>query len=222
MKTKIVHPTELSQTEIDQMFHLMVRHYDQMERSIFLKDLADKTWVIVLSTDEVVGFSTQKLIEFQGVKAVFSGDTIIAKEHWGSQHLSQAFARHFFDYEEDLYWFLISKGYKTYKYLPTFFDKFYPRYDEVTPEPMKALLDGYGRLLYPEEYNPDTGVISYHSDKDRLKEELLDLSAKKHDPHYDFFIQANPGYRKGDDLACLTLLRRDNLKPGRARLLFGE
>lgn len=223
MRTRLVAPRDLDEREIQQMFQLMLAHYDQVAEAVFRRDLMEKTWVIVLETDRIVGFSTQKILAFGEDRAVFSGDTIIAREHWGSQHLSQAFARHFFDMaERPLYWFLISKGFKTYKYLPTFFKDFYPRYDRPTPAKWKQLIDQLGEMLYPNEYDPMTGVIRYHGAKDRLKDELQDLSVRANDPHYDFFIQANPGYRQGNDLACLTLLERDNLKPGRERLLFGS
>lgn len=224
MTTKLLMPKELSPHEIDRMFQLMLAHYDGMRRASFEQDLFDKDRVIVLEAEGgIIGFSTQKFITYQGVRAVFSGDTIIDRAHWGTQALSRAFAQHFFDHPEGpLYWFLISKGFKTYKYLPTFFQEFYPRYDRPTPPAVQSLLDGFGETLYPSEYRKDTGVITYRGDKDRLKPELQELSVREQDPHYSFFITENPGYANGEDLACLTLLTRKNLRRGAERILFGS
>lgn len=224
MTTRLVSPAQLTDCQTNRMYELMAAHYDGVRKDAFLKDLAEKSCVILLEEEEeMIGFSTQKLIEYEGVRAVFSGDTIIHRDHWGTQRLSRAFARHFFDHPDGpLYWFLISKGYKTYKYLPTFFKEFYPRHDQPTPPGMQTLLDGYGQLLYPGEYNPSTGVIEYKGEKDRLKEELQDLSERAGDPNYQFFARMNPGHRQGHDLACITLLSRDNLRRGAERILFGN
>ncbi len=223
MTTRIVHPNELTHVERRQMFGLMTTYYDGVLEEAFERDLSEKDCVILLEEAGVIGFSTQKIIELNGVRAVFSGDTIIDRAHWGTQQLSQSFARAFFDYEGGpLYWFLISKGYKTYRYLPTFFQEFYPRYDALTPSHMKQLLDGLGEMLYPAEYDKERGVIAYQTPKDRLKSELQELSVRSHDPHYEFFRAANPRFTEGDDLACITLLSRKNLRKGAERRLFGE
>ena len=223
MTTRIIQPDELTADEHARMLALMTTHYDHVHPETFARDLADKDRVILLEEDGIIGFSTQKILTMGDARAVFSGDTIIDRAHWGTQQLSRAFAQDFFDAEGGpLYWFLISKGYKTYKYLPTFFQTFYPRYDEETPPDIRKMIDHFGKLVNPVAYRPETGVFEYTGEKDRLKAELQDLSARNNDPHYEFFVRANPGYRMGHDLACLTLLTRENLKKGRARLLFGE
>ncbi|HHT21057.1 MAG TPA: hypothetical protein GXZ74_06440 [Tissierellia bacterium] len=223
MKTRIISPQDLTRREREQMLRLMTAHYDDVKPDAFFSDLLAKDVVIVLETDRIVGFSTQRILKLADITAVFSGDTIIERAHWGTQHLSQAFARYFFDHPEGvLDWFLISKGFKTYRFLPTFFREFYPRYDQPTPPEVKARLDALGSALFPEDYDPVSGVIEYRGVKDRLKADLQELSVRQNDPNYQFFITANPGFSKGHDLACLTRLSCDNLREGRARLLFGE
>lgn len=224
MTSRVTTPQQLSPEQLDDMYRLMADHYDGVSRAVFEQDLSGKDFVILLEDEQVVGFSTQKLLQIGGIRGVFSGDTIIRRDHWGSPLLSQTFARHFFPYgeQEDFYWFLISKGYKTYKFLPTFFQEYYPALGKVTPQDMKQLMDDYASALYPDEYNPASGVIEYTHAKDRLKDELQQLSEKKHDPHYAFFIENNPGYLQGNDLVCLVRLHRDNLRPRMERLLFGS
>ena len=58
----------------------------------------------------------------------------------------------------DLYWFLISKGYKTYRFLPVFFHEFYPRWDVPTPSWARAMLDAVARALFPEDYDGEKGI----------------------------------------------------------------
>src|SRR5205823_6261147 len=103
-------------------------------------------WVIQLIdpvTDALCGFSTQALLDVdvagrRPVKALFSGDTIIDRGHWGVSALTRVWGRLALSLIDalpstELYWFLISKGYKTYRFLPVFFREFYPRHDAPTP-----------------------------------------------------------------------------------------
>jgi len=220
----------LTETDIDCMYLLMAEFYDHMDRDIFLADLKAKDWCIVLRNEEdnILGFSTQKLLEIpvngETIYGIFSGDTIIHKNHWGSMELFRVFARHFFDMADRyprLYWFLISKGYKTYKLLPTFFREFYPNFKEETPPEIQAVMDAFGLFCYPDCYSPEDGVIHYRAVKDRLKEGVADLTPERlRDPHIAYFETANPGYRDGDDLVCLTILNRNNLIPRSGNLLF--
>lgn len=222
---------ELSKAEKESMFLLMGEFYDNVDKQIFLHDLHQKDWCITLrdKTGKILGFSTQKLTEInigkQRVHGIFSGDTIIHKEHWGSMELFRIFARKFIRMGEDypiLYWFLISKGYKTYKLLPTFFREFYPNYRQAAPPEIKAVIDAFGTGCYPGCYLASDGVIHYNAVKDRLKEGVADITASRmKDPDIAFFLKNNPGYRQGDDLVCLTVLKKENLIPKSHNILFG-
>ena len=57
-----------------------------------------------------------------------------------------------------LYWFLIAKGYRTYRFLPVFFREFYPRYECATPAWAKSLLDALGRTMFGQAYDPRRGL----------------------------------------------------------------
>jgi len=229
---QILKSEDLQQEEIEAMFSLMQTFYDDVSRNVFISDLMDKDYCILLCNDggEVVGFSTQKIMSFdmggRMIHGVFSGDTIIHKDYWGSFELYTVFARFFFAYAEkydDFYWFLISKGYKTYRMLPLFFNDFYPDREKATPEPEQSIMHGYASRLYPEAYNDRTGVIEYHTIKDKLKKGVADITDKElRNPDIRFFLQANPNYAQGDDLVCIARMHRNNLKPRAKALLFGE
>ena len=229
---KIVKTQSLSEKETEPMYALMETYYDDMNRDAFLRDLNDKDACILLldASGAVKGFSTQKVIhveaEGETVSGVFSGDTIIHRDDWGSLELYRTFARHFLEtgrQYSDFYWFLISKGYKTYKILPLFFNEFYPRNRIKIPAREQALMHAFGSGRYPGEYNSTSGVIEYREIKDKLKEGVADIGEKHlRNEHIAFFVQENPGYSKGDDLVCLARLDETNLNRTAHRLLLGK
>lgn len=229
---KLVSIETLTADDTDRMLCLMQTFYDGMESDAFYKDLRDKDSCILLCDENEViqGFSSQKVLTLElpegPVHGVFSGDTIIHPDHWGSLELHKIFARHFFRYAEEygvFYWFLISKGYKTYRILPTFFRSFYPSCTEPVPEREASIMAALGAQLYPDDYNPATGVVEYRYAKDRLRAGIADITPHhEHDQHITYFLKRNPGYAYGNDLVCLALLTKDNLRARTRTMLFGK
>lgn len=220
---------ELAASEIEQMFTLMNMFYDHMHFNTFIKDLNDKQTCIILLDEkkQIKGFSTQKVLTLhthtKTVHGVFSGDTIIHRNDWGSWVLFQTFARHFIEESrkyDDFYWFLISKGYKTYKILPLFYKEYYPNYMTNAPDYIRQIINAFGQIHYPGDFNPDTGVIEYKYIKDKLKTDVGAIGQKHlNDPDIAFFCSRNPGHINGNDLVCLTQLTEDNLTARGKKLL---
>ena len=228
LESRVLKKIEINESEKEKMFRLMNEHYDYMDLNSFKKDLEEKDYCIFLySQGEMVGFSTQKIIELPNkIYGVFSGDTIIHKSYWGSIELYRAFANFFIKLGEEFpnfYWFLISKGYKTYKMLPLFFQEFYPTYMKETPNFYRELIKEFGLFKYPKEFCKDTGLIKYSNQKDRVKKGIADI-LEKHlaDKDIEFFLEKNPLYHQGNDLVCIAELTNDNLKPRIKKLLLGE
>ena len=150
LSAEVVPRERVTPTDLEGMYQLLATYFQNTSVQQFAHDLAEKDTVILLRDPEdarVVGFSTlMKIaitIENRRVVAFFSGDTIIAREHWGSSLLARVWVttvireadriRH--DSPDTLfYWFLISAGYKTWRYLPTFFVAYAPHPD-VQPSP---------------------------------------------------------------------------------------
>jgi len=231
----LVDAADLTSHERDEMFALMDEHYANVRRDHFEADLADKRWVIVVrepSEDRLCGFSTQTLIEARiasrPIKALFSGDTIIHRDCWGDSALFHVWGRLALalidDYPGDeLYWFLISQGYKTYRLLPLFFHEFYPRFDKLTPSSVKEVLDGLASARYPKDYDAETGVIRAKPQQYCLRPGLAEATRERlRDPHVSFFYAGNPGHGLGDELCCLAPLTRDNFKPVAYRVIGPE
>jgi hypothetical protein len=232
---RLVQAADVSRRDRDAMFGLMDRHYSQVRREAFEADLDEKQWVIQVlapDTETVCGFSTQMLLEVEvrgrPVKALFSGDTIVDREHWGDNALAHVWGRLALTLietfgEGDLYWFLISKGYKTYRFLPVFFREFYPRHDAPTPPWAREVIHALGRARYPAEYDPTAGVIRAGPGKDRLREGIADITPERlRDPHVSYFVKQNPGHQQGEELCCLTPLTRRNFTSAARRVLGPE
>jgi hypothetical protein len=223
---------QLSMTEKDAMYALLAENYENVNRPCFEADLFEKDCAILLrdAQDHAVrGFSTQKVMRFQvdgqTMRAVFSGDTIIARSHWGEQELGRAWGHFVSDLraeepEVPLYWFLISKGYRTYLFLPLFFRQFFPRYDEVTPARQQKILDALAGIRYPDYYVRESGLIVFPESHGNLIPELAEIAPHRlRNPHVQFFLSRNPRFAEGHELACLAEISAENMRGYGARIL---
>jgi len=219
----------LTPAECGRMLALMHTYFIGVEREVFERDLAEKPWVIVLRDDSAClqGFSTLCLLEEtvrgERVRAFFSGDTIIDRAHWGSLELERAWLEFLYrrigaEPESRWYWFLICKGYRTYRYLPVYFHHYYPSPEQAPPFEQEVL-DRLAIRKFGHAYDAGTGVIRCRHDY-RLREGIGDITEReRRDPRIAFFEERNPDWRRGDELACLTDLGYGNLKRCAYRML---
>jgi hypothetical protein len=229
---QIVSVCDLSPRDRDEMFALMQRHYDNVLRDSFETDLAEKQWVISLRTSassELCGFSTQMVllanVDGRQVNALFSGDTIIDQRYWGDPTLMYhggclSLALADASQGEDWYWFLISGGYKTYRFLPVFFHEFSPRYDRPTPPDVQQLIDVLAENKFGQRYDRQRQVIRSDNRQYRLREGVADITdERRRDPHVRYFLERNPGHAAGDELCCIARLSRANFTDAAHRVL---
>lgn len=216
----LVRVENLTNTDLAAMWQLYDRYYALAEESTFHADLMAKSHVFVLRDDKhhvLRGFSTIKCypgkVQGRDFYCVYSGDTIIAREYWGQNALQTAFLRYIVRCKlahpfTPVYWFLISKGYKTYLLLSRNFPTYWPRYDKPTPSWEKDLLDTLGQERFGKEYLPESGVIRHETCPGKLRELVapIDDSLRIAYPDIDFFARANPGHNQGDELCCLGLV----------------
>ena len=103
---------------VDTMYQLMCQHWADHARDVFEADLAEKDRVILIrQDDELVGFSTlrarRERIGDREVAVLFSGDTVIAQEHWGSPVLQRCWLSEAMGARDrlgDLHWLLLAGG----------------------------------------------------------------------------------------------------------------
>ena len=203
------------------MYELMQSHYDHVTKKRFDDDLDAKDGAIILydENDQIQGFST--LVWYSDVlgdsDVVFSGDTIIDRKHWGSRELVNEFCRlcgeRFASHDRPLHWFLISKGHRTYQFLPLFSKQWHPmpdRYDEkLADDAAQCAQKLFGDACWCE----DSGVLRF---KDSLGQMKPDVAAatqqRKQNSYVEFFCERNPGYKSGDELVCLVNMHEENLR----------
>lgn len=216
----------LSVTDRDQMFALLESFFTGVDRAVFEHDLEEKDWVVLLRDAEgcVDGFSTLMRMDVGDVTVFFSGDTVVARHRWGTYDLPRFWAKHVFAVAATLapresYWFLISSGYRTYRYLPVFFREFYPSYDRPTPDGVRSLIDRIARAKFDGSYDPAAGVVRLATPAP-LRAGISDPEERlDRDPHVRFFVEANPNHAAGDELACLVRVSPDNVTPAGQRMI---
>jgi hypothetical protein len=219
----------------DNMYQLLAAYFQNTSVQQFADDLAEKDIVILLRDPEdarVVGFSTLMKIEIaiekRTVVGFFSGDTIIAREHWGSSLLARQWVTTVFREADRIrqhapdtlfYWFLISAGYKTWRYLPTFFVAYAPHPDLPASPFDRQVLHTLAAKKFGDDYHPDAGIVRFRR-ANPLRPGVAEVTERRlRDPLVEFFIRMNPGHRQGDELACLVPLSRSNLTPAGLRIL---
>jgi hypothetical protein len=225
LQGEIVAVEALGEGLVERMYRVYERCYDGGDPLRFRRDLSEKRWVILLrdlDRDTVAGFSTQRVADLavggRPVRALFSGDTIIDPGYWGEQALVQTFCvlvgRVLAASEGRLlYWFLVSKGHRTYLYLPTFFHEFFPRYDRGAPPFEAELMSRLGRDKFGADFDSLAGIVRPRGPHDRLKPQLDGSARRRQNPHVAFFLAKNPGHAEGEELLCVASLHPDNLRP---------
>ncbi|MCK6522982.1 hypothetical protein L6R49_16265 [Myxococcota bacterium] len=214
----------------EQMFHLLSAHFEGVERSLFDADLDEKDEVITLSDAHgaLRGFSTLRAwrqeVDGAALWTLFSGDTIVDQAAWGSPALARGWLEAALRLREraggePVWWMLICSGFRTYRFLPVFFHRFWPRYDAPTPPEAQRLIDELARRRYGARY--DGGVVRLPGNGAVLPEVGGLTSARLQNPHVACFARLNPGHDQGDELVCLAEVHPDNFTEAARRMWAG-
>jgi hypothetical protein len=179
--------------------------------------------------ETLVGFSTllaySTSFEGQSVNVIYSGDTIVAPEAWGSTALPRAWVAGVEALRATLpagrcFWLLLTSGFRTYRFLPVFWREFFPRFDAPTPPATQRLLDQLAGDRFGAQFDARAGVVRFTRPQ-RLRAGLEHVPAgRANDPHVAFFITLNPGHANGDEFVCLTELCPGNLTVAGRRMML--
>lgn len=217
----------LQDADVAAMARLFDRYYEGATPGQFKKDLAGKTHVIELRDgDTLCGFSTLCVDDLDGVagqpapiRVIFSGDTIIDHTHWGEQALARAFCRfagatRAADPARPLYWLLISKGHRTYRYLHLFARRYHPSHDGAAESPsLSAIAADVARRRFGQAYDAATGLVRFGASATRLRPRWQDeRAASRVSPAIAYFLRRNPQHALGDELVCLCEMDVANLR----------
>ncbi len=201
----------------DEMFLLMQQHYVGVDREAFESDLSEKDDVLLFESDgKLVGFSTifrRRLPWLCDAVFLFSGDTVVDRQWWGGSFLQMAFGRYVLavklrNLSRPVYWMLISKAYKTYMMMRRNYPFSFPsRGREMPPNVRKALV-GFYHWKYPGAFDEETGLVRPQSGGYAVCTGMAepDDSASA-DPDVGYFLEQNPGWTRGDELACIAEIR---------------
>jgi hypothetical protein len=220
---------ELSMAQTDEMYRLLNRHFDGVSRGQFYSDLEEKSHVIRLRRGpDLVGFSTlvayETVCEQSPVSVVYSGDTIVAPEAWGTTALPRAWIAAVNQLRSAFprgryYWLLLTSGFRTYRFLPLFWREFFPRFDRPTPTEQQRLIHQLATERFGAQYDPHAGIVRFNRPQCLYPELSAIPETRTADPHVSFFATRNPEHARGDELVCLTELSPENLTAAGRRMV---
>lgn len=226
--TKFTTTARLNQSTQEKMAELYLANYDGTNLSLFQADLVDKDEVLLLYSDSnLVGFTTFKIYlkdwNNQQIKILYSGDTIVDRNHWGQQALAFAWIGRMGEIKRQdpdipFYWFLLVKGHRTFKYMPVFGKSFYPNWS-IDRSDLKPLAIILAEEKFGSEFNSTTGVVEFKTSRGHLKAEIANPSEEDMTKEaVQFFVARNPNYINGHELVCICEMEEHNMKPLTKRL----
>lgn len=210
------HPLKhIAVQDVREMFKVFCRYYENTSLEQFISDLNRKSGAFIIRRkidDAIVGFSTMGIyhmeVDGKKIRGIFSGDTILEKEYWGNRAMNAAFVKRLVweaikDPFTPQYWFLISKGYKTFLLLTRNFPDYYPHPEHENPH-MKHIVEAYCDKLFPGKLDRDTMVLDFGEGSNCLKSDVTPISAaQRTETDIAFFEQRNPQWERGTELPCV-------------------
>jgi len=217
LKSSTVLITKLDESSVADLYQLFSTYYENTSEKQFRIDLKNKKKIILLRNQEnkICGFSTLTFFELDKYPGkpfcIYSGDTIIDKDYWGTSALTIEFLKNILLEKmkrpfQPVWWFLISKGYKTYLLLANNFHEYYPRVDVETPKEKLDLIECLVNKIYPNNFCRETGIISFKDEThDRLRELVAPITEQMclRNKKIKFFRDSNLNWQQGDELACI-------------------
>lgn len=222
---------DLTIRDIKELRALLDRHFDGVAAEPFEADLQEKSDVLRVWKDgQLVGFSTllayREEMDGEPVNVLYSGDTIMSPECWGSPVLARGWIAMVKAVTGSMpagrcFWLLLSAGFRTYRFLPVFWRDFWPRHEARLPEAIRRWRDELARRRFGSRYDANAGVVRFPLPH-RLRGPLAAVpEGRMADPHVAFFLEQNPGWREGDELVCLTEIADNNLTAAGRRMIRG-
>ncbi len=221
LRGRVISLGALSLVQRDTMWRLFATYYEGpgVARACFDADLDAKQDLILLEDTgdrSLRGFCTLAWHHGQtdGVawRALFTGDTIIDHRYWGQLALHITFTRYLLTRwlrspSQPVYWYLITKGYKTYLILTRNFPHHFPRHDRDTPPFEAQLIHALSARLFGDWWCPERGLVCVPLDKrQRLRADVAPQHTVIPGRHadVDYFFTRNPGHAEGDELVVLA------------------
>ena len=215
IRSKIRTVASLGAQEVERMWSLFSEYYDDVSWETFLDDLQEKSHAVIMTVNgRIEGFTTillyEQAIAGRKVRVLFSGDTVKNRMYWGDQSLQRRYVLFLFcqwarNPFKKFYWFLLSKGYKTYLLAVRNFPDVWPRRNKPTPLSERRVIDALAAARYGNAWAPERGVLHFPERKGKLKSHAAPLASHDlKDLDIAFFLEKNPGFVEGDELCCIA------------------
>ena len=223
LKYKLLSIDKINNDHIKRMFILMQENYDYINQDNFNNDLLNKDYIGLLIDNKniIQGFTTYlinpKKYFHKKYNILFSGDTVISEDFVGTQALAIGWCETvaFFIRKyprKKLLWYLMSKGHRTYLYLPYFFKKYYPAIDKnINNNHYKEIINECSSHIFCENWNPKKGIVQFNDKVGQIKQQHIKKLYSKKNRYIDFFLEKNPGFSNGDELICMAEISSENL-----------
>jgi len=205
----------ISVQDIRNMYRVFCRYYENTSLEQFMADLSRKAGAFLIrrsSDDAIVGFSTLGIyhmeVDGRRIRGMFSGDTILEKEFWGHRAMNAAFVKRLLwealkDPFTPQYWFLISKGYKTFLLLSRNFPDYYPHPQRDNTH-MQHIVEAYCDKLFPGCLDREKMVLDFGDGYNCLKSDVTPITdEQRQQDDIAFFEQRNPEWTRGTELPCV-------------------
>ena len=226
LKSNLLKISELTDTDKLAMFRLMQDVYNGENWDKFLSDMTEKNYALVLYDEksQIAGFTTIEIFDFEGNIIIYSGDTVVEENSRGDIELMRAWWKFSYTVQQNnpdksVFWLLISKGWRTYKFFPMFLKEIYPTYRYDTPQEVQEFINRLALTKFGDCYKD--GIVVPEK-PDMLKSGKNDVPKRRiNDADVMFFLKKNPEFYKGNELVCLAELSVANLTKAGLRLLHG-
>jgi len=219
VQTIVASPSELTPRQWDEIWALTDEFFD-VERGYAEAELRRRQRIAMFRMHgALLGIASIDVYgaTFRGRRlTVINTGHVLIREGWRGRNLIQKLG--FLTFLKTrlrhplwpIYWFFDTFSYKSYLLMPRNFRRYWPRYDEPTPEARAALIDQLATDLYGPAWRPARG-IAVRSGQKRLRATAAPLDlGRDADPDIKFFATANPGHAEGDMLLCLCPLTLGN------------
>ena len=188
--------------------------------------MKEKNYALVLYNEksQIAGFTTIEIFDFEGNIIIYSGDTVVEENSRGDIELMRAWWKFSYTVQQNnpdksVFWLLISKGWRTYKFFPMFLKEIYPTYRYDTPQEVQEFINRLALTKFGDCYKD--GIVVPEK-PDMLKSGKNDVPKRRiNDADVMFFLKKNPEFYKGNELVCLAELSVANLTKAGLRLLHG-
>lgn len=214
----IMKPT-LTAKHLREMWVLYNRYYDIHQNDFFDKMDSNDFYALYFCEGKLVGFTgiryRKMKTTFGNQQTLYIGQAVIDEKfrtHSLVPRTCFSFAiRHYLRHPfRPLYVWCDALTYKPYLCFANCLEKFYPTFQETTPDKIEFLLEKIGKHYYKENYQPRKGIVT-KSKKIVTDESTIITPYDRSNPHIAFFEEKNPNHIHGSGLLTIAPLDFRNL-----------